>query len=291
MKVLVTGAAGQVGAELTRLHDADFLVAGFDRRALNIASRDDLERRLEECAPDLLINCAAYTAVERAEDEPGPAYQANAEAVGLLGQVCAAHGIGIIHLSTDYVFDGTQKRPYVEDDIPNPLSVYGASKLAGEESLRGATARHVILRASWVFGRLGRSFVDTILRLSGERDRISVIDDQIGAPSPAVAIASTIRTIAATVTARDDAWGTYHFSTTPALSWCGFAHKIVAAGADAGLLNRAPAIEAIPSAKWPAKAARPLNSRLNASKLHDTFGLAPPLWEPPLRAYIESLPH
>ena len=289
MKVLVTGAEGQVGTEMVRLADDEFLVEGCDRRALDIASRGDMERRLDKSAPNLLINCAAYTAVDRAEDEAELACRTNAEAVGLLGQVCAARRLGMIHLSTDYVFDGTKDGPYVEDDIPNPLGVYGVSKLAGEESLRSATDRHVILRVSWVFGRLGRSFVDTILRLSVEQQEVSVVDDQIGAPSPAVSIARTLRSIADAVTTREDAWGTYHFSTTPALSWCGFARKTIGIGAEVGLLSSTPTVRAIATSEWPSKAARPLNSRLNADKLTKTFALPPPPWEPPLREYIQSL--
>ncbi len=289
MKVLVTGAAGQVGVEVAGMRDDSFLVDGFHRRLLDIANRDDIERRLDESAPDLLVNCAAYTAVDRAEDEPKLAYRANAEAIGLLGQACATRGIGIVHLSTDYVFDGTKDAAYTEDDAPNPLSVYGASKLAGEEELRRATDRHVILRVSWVFGRLGRSFVDTILRLAVERDEISVVDDQIGTPAPGASIASAVRAIAVSVMARDDAWGTYHFSTTPALTWCAFARKIAAIGVEAGLLDSPPAVHPIATSEWPTKAARPLNSRLDASKLEDAFALPPSPWEPRLRAYIEGL--
>ena len=212
MKVFVTGAEGQVGSEMVWLSDEQFRVKGYGRSQLDITNRDEIERRLDECAPDILVNCAAYTAVDRAEDEPDAAYRVNADAVELLGRSCAKRGIGIVHLSTDYVFDGTKDGPYTEEDVPNPLSVYGASKLAGEELLRGTTDRCLILRASWVFGRIGRSFVDTILRLAAERDEFSVVDDQVGAPSPAVTIAETLRSIAGVVAAQDDAWGTYHFS-------------------------------------------------------------------------------
>ena len=271
MKVLVTGAAGQVGAELVKRHDGRFEVEGFSRRALDIENPQDIERRLDGCAPDLLVNCAAYTAVDRAEEEPERAQRANADAVERLGQACAARGIGIVHLSTDYVFDGTKDGAYAEDDAPNPLNVYGASKLAGEESLRRATDRHLILRVGWVFGRLGRGFVDTILRLAARQNEISVVDDQIGTPTPAVSIARAVRAIAVAVAKRDDAWGTYHFSTTPALSWCAFARRIVAIGAETGLLRSLPAVRGIATSEWPAKAARPLNSRLDASRLGATF--------------------
>jgi len=288
MKVLVTGADGQVGTELVGLADADFQVRGFDRRQLDITCVEDLERRLDELTPDLLVNCAAYTAVDNAEDQRSLAYRTNADALGLIGETCAARGIGVVHLSTDYVFDGTKDGSYVEDDATNPLNVYGASKLAGERRLREVTDHHVILRVSWVFGRLGRGFVDTMLRLARERDELRVVDDQVGAPSPAIAIARTVRAIAEGC-AQDDAWGTYHFSTAPALSWCAFARTIIDIGVETGLLATAPTLAPISSAEWPAKATRPLNSRLDAAKLQDRFGLVPPDWESPLRRYIEGL--
>ena len=288
MKVLVTGSEGQVGSEVANLGDDAFTVSAFDRHGLDITNRDDIEYRLDETAPDLVINCAAYTAVDRAEDEPALAHRVNADAVRLLGDACARRKVGTIHLSTDYVFDGSKGGAYVEDDRPNPLGVYGASKLAGENHLRDATDRHIILRVSWVFGRLGRSFVDTMLRLGRERDELTVVDDQIGAPSPATMIAVAVRRIAATVATRDDAWGTYHFSTTPALSWCAFARRIIAAGFELGVLPTCPDVHPISTADWPAKAARPLNSRLDPHKAAATFGVHPQPWVADLRAYVQS---
>lgn len=289
MKVLVTGAAGQVGSEVAKLRTGTFDVQAFDRAALDISNPEDVARRLDEAMPDVLVNCAAYTAVDKAEDEPALARRANVDAPAALGRACAARGVAIVHLSTDYVFDGAKDGAYSEDDVANPLGVYGATKLAGEEALRTVAPRHVILRVSWVFGRLGRSFVDTILRLASEREELSVVDDQIGSPSPAVAIAKTIRTIVQALATREDPWGTYHFSTMPALSWCAFARAIVVAATEAGLLERSPTIRAIATEDWPAKAARPRNSRLDASKLAATFGIEPPRWEGALRDYIRTL--
>ena len=289
MKVLVTGAAGQVGSEIAKLRDGAFDVQAFDRAALDISNPEDVARRLDEAMPDVLVNCAAYTAVDQAEDEPALARRANIDAPAVLGRACAARGVAIVHLSTDYVFDGAKEGAYSEEDAANPLGVYGATKLAGEEVLRTVAPRHVILRVSWVFGRLGRSFVDTILRLASEREELSVVDDQIGSPSPAVAIAATIRTIVQTLATREDAWDTYHFSTTPALSWCAFARAIVAAATEAGLLERSPTVRPIATEDWPAKAARPRNSRLDASKLAAKFGIEPPRWEGALRDYIRAL--
>ena len=289
MKVLVTGRHGQVGSEVVALADEAFDVYPYGRRDLDITSPEAVKRRLDESAPDIVVNCAAYTAVDRAEDEPDVAHRVNADAVGLLGNACAERGIGIVHLSTDYVFDGRKATLYGEEDRPGPLGVYGASKLAGEERLRGATDRHVILRVSWVFGRIGRSFVDTILRLARERDVLTVIDDQVGAPTPAAAIAAAIRRIAETTDVRPDAWGTYHYSATPAVSWCTFARCIVAAAAEYDLLADVPAVEPIRTADWRAKAARPLNSRLDATRAATVFGTKPVSWETHLRDYLQSL--
>ena len=291
--MLVTGAAGQVGSEVVRLDAPDFSVVGLDREALDITKRDQVAERLAALAPDIVVNCAAYTAVDRAEDEPELAHAANAIAVGALGDACAARRIGVIHLSTDYVFDGAKSGSYREDDAPNPLGAYGASKLAGEHALRAATDRCVILRVSWVFGRLGRGFVDTMLALARARRELAVVDDQVGAPSPAAAIAGTVRDIA-TMLMRGDGngaglWGTYHYSTTPAVSWCGFAREVVRVGVQTGLLDNEPPVRAITTAQWPAKAARPANSCLDATKLCRAFRLRTQSWKPSLHDYIRSL--
>ena len=288
MKVLVTGADGQVGTEMVRLADDEFRVEGLTRRDLDITDRDSIARRLDEYQPDFLVNCAAYTDVEKAEDEADLAYRVNADAVGWLGQACAARGVGIFHFSTDYVFDGTKDGAYVEDDIPNPLNVYGASKLEGENRLLAATDRHLILRVGWVFGRTGRSFVDTILRLARERDELTVVDDQIGAPSPADAVAGTVRSIAERPAGLDDAWGTYHFSTVPVVSWCGFAREIVATATGRGVLTALPRVRAIGTDEWPSKAPRPLNSRLCAAKLRTSLGVSPPSWRKSLRESLDA---
>ena len=288
MKILLTGAGGQVGSEVAKLHDDEFRVAAFDRHALDITSSACIEHALAAAKPDMLVNCAAYTAVDRAEDEPQLAHRINADAVALLGRHCAARHIGVVHLSTDYVFDGRKAGAYTEDDAPAPLGTYGESKFAGEVALRAANDRHLILRVSWVFGHLGRSFVDTILRLAKERPALTVVDDQIGSPSPASSIAAAIRAMALAAASKN-AWGTYHFATRPALSWCAFARRIVALGHELGIVPAVPAVRAIATSDWPTKAARPLNSQLDASKLETVFGIAPQAWEAPLRAYLRQL--
>ena len=289
MKILVTGADGQVGTEMVRLADDEFQVAGLTRGDLDITGRDAIARRLDEYEPDFLVNCAAYTAVDRAEDEPGLAYRVNADAVGWLGEACDTRGVGVIHFSTDYVFDGTKDGPYTEDDPPNPLNVYGASKLEGENRLRAATDRHLILRVSWVFGRIGRSFVDTILRLARERDELTVVDDQVGAPSPADAVAATVRSIAEHRGGLEHAWGTYHFSTVPVVSWCGFAREIVAMARAQGALAALPSVRPITTDQWPSKARRPLNSRLCGARLTASLGIASSTWRASLRGYLDEV--
>ena len=288
MKVAVTGAGGQVGSEMLRLADDHLEVVAFDRRGLDITDAEQIERRFNECKPDLVVNCAAYTAVDRAEDEPELAHRVNAEAVGALGRTCTRRGIGMVHLSTDYVFDGTREGAYTEDDAPNPLGVYGTTKLAGEAALREATDRHLILRVSWIFGRVGRSFVDTILRLAQERDEISVVDDQTGGPTPAMAIAQTILRAGRMATERDSLWGTYHFTAAPSVSWFGFARRIVAIGVETGVLGVAPTMNPIPSSEWPAKARRPSNSRLDMGKLAVAFGIPCPDWDSYLRDSVAA---
>ncbi|MDE0421136.1 MAG: dTDP-4-dehydrorhamnose reductase [Gammaproteobacteria bacterium] len=285
MRILVTGADGQVGTELVRLADDGLQVVGLTRCDLDITDRRAIAFRLDEHKPDLLVNCAAYTAVDRAEDEAALAYRVNADAVGWLGEACDDRGVGVVHFSTDYVFDGTKEGSYTEDDIPNPLNVYGASKLEGENRLREATNRHLILRVSWVFGRIGRSFVDTILRLARERGELTVVDDQIGAPSPADAIARTIRAIAEHP-GLDDAWGTYHLSSTPTVSWCGFAREIVAMATGLGVLPTVPRVRGVATEHSSSRARRPLNSRLCGAKLTNALGIAPSTWRTGLREYL-----
>ena len=292
MRVLLTGAGGQVGTEVAALDGTGFRIAAFDRSQLDIGDAAALERRLGETGADVVVNCAAYTAVDRAEEEPTLAWRINAHAVGLLGERCARRGLPLIHLSTDYVFDGAASRPYREDDPAHPLGVYGSSKLAGEERLQAVAPEHVILRVGWVFGHLGRSFVDAILRQARQRTELAVVDDQVGAPAPAAAVAAAIERIATAVAAAGappDAWGTFHFSTTPTLSWCGFAQAIVDEAVVAGLLRRPPTVRQIASAEWPTPARRPRNSKLDASKLRRVYGLGSPPWREYLASYLRFL--
>ncbi|MYE24929.1 MAG: dTDP-4-dehydrorhamnose reductase [Gammaproteobacteria bacterium] len=289
MKVLVTGAAGQVGSELSRLGTKAFQPIGLSRDDLDITDAAAVARTVERIQPQAVVNCAAYTAVDRAENDEKTAHAVNVEAVANLAAACANFSAALVHLSTDYVFDGKSSAPYREDDPTGPLGVYGRTKELGERAVRAGAPRHIILRVSWVFGTLGTSFVDTMLRLARKRPELTVVDDQIGAPAPAKAVAETLRTICLGTANREDLWGTYHFSAEPTVSWCGFAGQIVKEAERLGLIEQAPEVRAIPTTEYPTPAMRPLNSRLNATHLARTFGIQPPDWRPHLRAYLKSL--
>ena len=289
MKVLVTGAAGQVGSELVRLGTDAFEPIGLSRSDLDITDAAAVTSTIERWQPQAVVNCAAYTAVDRAESDEETAYAVNVEAVAHLAAACANAGAALVHVSTDYVFDGNANAPYREEDPTGPLGAYGRTKELGEREVQSGIPRHIILRVSWVFGTLGRSFVDTMLRLAGERPELTVVDDQIGAPAPAKAVAETLRAICLATASREDRWGTYHFSTEPTVSWCGFARQIVKEAERVGLIDEAPEVRPIPTTEYPTPAQRPLNSRLNATHLARTFGIEPADWRPYLRVYLDSL--
>ena len=229
-----------------------------------------------------MINAAAYTAVDRAEQEEALATRINAAAPAAMAQACAARGIPFLHVSTDYVFDGSGDRPWREDDPVGPLNAYGRSKLAGEAAVRAAGGRHVILRTSWVFSAEGANFLTTMLRLSETRDSLSVVADQLGGPTPAAEIAATLLRMAAALCAGQGG-GTYHYAGAPAISWAGFARAILArAGRDVTVTD-------IPSSAYPTPARRPLNSRLDCAKLRADFGITPADWRAGLSAALELL--
>ena len=286
--LLLLGRQGQVARAVQRLAPTllphrPLLVAG--RPELDLAApAADLEAALaallDRERPALVLNAAAYTAVDRAEAEPALAQAVNGDAVGVLARLCAARDLPLFHLSTDYVFDGSGDRPWGVDDPTGPLGVYGASKLAGEQALRAAGGRHLLLRVSWVFGQEGANFVRTMLRLAADRPALRVVDDQVGGPTSAEAIARTWLTLAPQALADPAgfAWGTYHYAGTPALSWCGFAAEIFSQAVDLGLLSAAPALEPIPTTAYPTQARRPANSRLDGTAFTAAFGLPQPDW-------------
>lgn len=302
--VLVIGSLGQVAQALQRLApqrlDGRPLLA-FGRPSLDLSTpAQDLEKHLNaliaDHQPSLVINAAAYTAVDRAESEADLAHAVNARAVGVLARICAANIIPLFHLSTDYVFDGSGEAPWRVEDPTGPLGVYGASKLAGERALREAGGRHLLLRVSWVFGEAGANFVRTMLRLGADRPALSIVNDQIGGPTSAEAIARTLLDLVVPAIAnrspRDLSapfpWGTYHLAGDPAVSWYGFATAIFEDAVTVGLLDRSPQLTAIPSSAYPTPAARPANSRLDSSAFCQAFGFPMPDWRRDLRSCLQA---
>jgi dTDP-4-dehydrorhamnose reductase len=285
MRILLTGVNGQVGWELQRTLAPLGEVVAADRSLLDLADTAGIRRSVAAIAPDLIVNPAAYTAVDKAESEPALAHAINAAAPGEL----AACGVPLVHFSTDYVFDGKKSGPYTETDAPDPLGVYGASKLAGEEAVARAGIPHLILRTSWVYGLRGRNFLLTMQRLARERDTLAVVDDQFGAPTWSRLIAEATALAVARWLDRPDPTatsGVYHLTCGGRTSWHGFTAAILAhlAASDAKLAR----LTAIPSSGYPTPAARPANSQLDCGKLAATFGVRLPDWEQALALCLEQ---
>jgi dTDP-4-dehydrorhamnose reductase len=280
MTVLVFGRTGQVATELARLAP-DAICLGRDRA--NLEDPESGATAIADHAPDVVINAAAFTAVDRAETEEDLATRVNAEAPAAMARACAAANIPLVHISTDYVFDGHGTAPFAPDAATGPLGAYGRSKLAGEEAIRYSGATHVILRTAWVFSANGGNFLKTMLRLSETRDTLSIVDDQIGGPTPANAIAAACLTIADRLRDAPDCGGTYHFTGAPDVSWKGFAEAIFEAA------RRRVAVTGIPTADYPTPAARPLNSRLDCQGTEAAFGIMRPDWRAALPRILDEL--
>lgn len=292
MRILLLGGNGQVGRALRRALPAlgEVLVATRDGAGGELAADFDAPQALPglvaRIAPDVVVNAAAHTAVDRAEAEPEAAFRANAEAPAALARGCAATGALLVHYSTDYVFDGGSARPYREDDATAPLGVYGASKLAGEEAIRASGARHAILRTAWVYAAHGRNFLRTMLRLAAEREELRVVADQVGAPTPAAWIAEATGQL---LRHGVPASGTWHLAAAGETSWHGFAQAIMDEALAAGLLARRPRVLPIATAEYPTPARRPAYSVLDTARLRAEFGIVPPAWRDGLRATVREL--
>jgi len=294
-RILLLGANGQVGTELRRsLAPVGDLVAAtrsgeLDGRACERADCDDpsgLAALVERVRPDVVVNAAAYTAVDRAEQERDAAWRVNAEAPRVLADACARHAARLVHYSTDYVFDGRGTRPYREDDPTVPLGVYGASKLAGEDAVRASGALHMIFRTAWVYAAHSHNFLRTMLRVGGERDVLRVVADQVGTPTPA----SLIADVTANALRHPSApAGTWHLTADGQTTWHGFAEAIFAGAVRRGLLPRAPMVEPITTADYPTPAARPAYSVLDTRKLRETFGISLPAWQDGLGGVLDEL--
>jgi len=290
MKVLLTGANGQVAWELSRRGAKEgFDILALDRATLDITGQSAVNRQVSGSGPSVVVNAAAYTAVDQAESEPELAFAANRDGPANLASACAEGGIPLIHISTDFVFDGEKKGPYLETDQVSPLNVYGKSKAAGEVAVRERLREHIILRASWVYGVHGRNFVKTMLRLGREKDVIQVVADQYGCPTYAADLADTILKIAAQIHEnRQIAWGTYHYCGKGTTSWYGLAEEILSLAKQYTSL-RVKTIEAIRTAEYPTPAKRPLNSALDCSLVEKTFNIHPRPWRESLGQMIQMM--
>lgn len=289
MRILLTGVNGQVGWELQRTLAPLGEVIAADRGRLDLADTARIGRSVAAIAPDLIVNPAAYTAVDQAESEPDLAQRINAVAPGELAKAGAARGIPLVHFSTDYVFDGLKSGAYVETDTPNPLGVYGATKLAGEQAVQRAGAPHLILRTSWVYGLRGRNFLLTMRRLARERDSLAVVDDQFGAPTWSRLVAEATALVVARWLERADRTagsGVYHLSCGGRTSWHGFTAAILAHLTDTD--GKLASLKAIPASAYPTPAARPANSQLDCGKLAATFGVRLPEWKTALALCLEQ---
>jgi dTDP-4-dehydrorhamnose reductase len=293
MKLLLFGANGQVGTQLRRslpvhgdvvaatrsgrLPDGTHCIgADFDQPHV-------LAGLIDSVAPDVVVNAAAYTAVDKAEDDAEAAWRANAEAPLAIAEACARRRALLVHYSTDYVFDGQATRPYREDDPVGPLSVYGASKLAGEQAIRASGARHLIFRTAWVYGAQGRNFLTTMLRLAAERQELRVVADQFGSPTPAGVIADVSAQVLGQAPEES---GTWHLTTEGHTSWHGFAEAIVALAHARGLVPRPPRVVPIDTSEYPTRATRPAWSVLDCHALDARFNLHRPSWQQGLEAVL-----
>jgi len=291
MTLLLLGNNGQIGHELQRSLRPLGTVVAVGRERADLTRPATLRAVVDEVAPDVIVNAAAYTDVDRAEEETERAWQINAEAPGVLADAAARCGAWLVHYSTDYVFDGTARRPYREDDRPVPLNAYGRTKLGGERSIREAGPRHLILRTSWVYSQRRSNFLRTMLRLAGEyrrgeRDRLTVVDDQIGCPTSAPWVADATAEILRAVAAHGDPAalsGTYHVASAGQTSWYGFARAIFAR-------ENAEDVDIVPisSDEYPTPATRPAYAVLDTSRVQETFGLAVPTWTEQLAAFQEQ---
>ncbi|WP_299361054.1 dTDP-4-dehydrorhamnose reductase [uncultured Paracoccus sp.] len=278
--LLIFGRTGQVGRELARLRpDARFV----GRDEVDMADPGRAFDVIVQAGPAAVINATAWTAVDKAESEADAARTVNAEAPGAMAAACAALGIPFLHISTDYVFDGSGTRPWSEEDATGPLGVYGATKLGGEREVAAAGGQWAVLRTSWVFSAHGSNFVKTMLRLGAEREALTIVADQIGGPTPAADIAAALLTMAQAMLADRDKGGLCHFAGAPDVSWAGFAREIFArAGLDCRVIE-------IPTIEYPTPAPRPLNSRLDCSRIVRDFGIVRPDWRTGLSGVLREL--
>lgn len=291
-KILLTGKNGQVGWELQRTLAPLGQVIALDVDELDLGNPDAIRQTVRSIGPDIIVNPAAYTAVDKAESEPELAMAINGIAPGILAEEARKLGALLVHYSTDYIFDGRKDAPYVETDEPNPLCVYGKTKLAGERAVRDSGVSHLIFRTSWVYGARGKNFLLTMLRLAKERSELRVVDDQIGGPTWCRSLGEITALVLAQLYAPgagreafERVSGTYHLTSSGSVSWCGFTAEILRAAQ----VQPAPKLVPITTPEYPTPAARPMNSVLSNDKLARTFGLAAGDWNRNLRLCLQEM--
>lgn len=292
-KVLITGAGGQLGCSLSNLlaNNEKYEILALDFSGLDITNRNAVLSRIDSFRPDIIINAAAYTSVDQAEIDTSSAYNVNVKGVQYLAEAAIKHNSAILHISTDYVFDGYKSGKYKETDIVNPLCVYGKSKAEGEHLLLTSVPKTIILRTSWAFGEHGDNFVKTVLRLAKTRDTLGIVADQIGGPTYTGDIAAALIQIAEKIVNDEKIqYGIYHFTGMPYVSWFDFAKAILDEAVSQNVLEKAPLVNAITTADYPTPAKRPANSCLDLTKIQQVFGIQPSDWKKALKniqAYAE----
>lgn len=283
-KFLITGAKGQVGHCLTQQLTGNAEILAVDRDELDITDQSAVKKIVETFKPDVIINAAAHTAVDRAESEVELSEAINVKGPQYLAEAANEIGAVILHISTDYVFEGSGSGEYKEDDQTNPQGVYGRTKLAGEIAVQQANPRSIILRTAWVFGEHGHNFVKTMLRLAKDRDSLGIVGDQFGGPTYAGDIAKTLIEIANQILAgKENAFGVYHFTGKPYVSWYEFAKAIFAEAESQNILKKSPLVNSITTSDYPTPAKRPANSRLDLTKIKQTFNIEPSDWQKALK--------
>ena len=294
MRILVTGVSGQIGGALAARMPGSATTIGADRGMLDLAAPQLIPAALDRLAPDIIVNPAAYTAVDKAEDEGELALRVNGEAPGVIARWAAARGVPLLHFSTDYVFDGSGDRPWREDDATRPLSAYGLSKLAGENEVRTAGGTSLILRTSWIYAATGKNFLRAISGLARERKELRVVADQIGAPTSAALIGDIVAGMlgGGSASLRERcrlSGGVIHVAASGEVSWHGFARAIVEGLKARGIKLAVEQVMPIGTEQYPTKARRPRNSRLDLTRLHNVFGITPPRWQDALSPELDHL--
>ncbi len=289
-RVLVTGSRGQIGMELLRLAPNSYVQAiGRNRRELDICNPLAIKNEMEKLTPDVVVNTAAYTAVDKAEQDKEGAFAVNEVGTGNLARACAEIGIPFIHISTDYVFDGRQSTPYREDDAVKPTCIYGESKLAGERAAMNACSKTLILRTAWVYSAFGRNFVKNMLNIGGRHEELRVVNDQYGGPTAACDIANTVWQIVKRLDDIAKPWSIYHYCGAPSTTWHAFAEEIFAEARRQGYELKVGSVMAIPTKEYPTPTVRPKNSVLDCEKIGTVFNIRQPDWRDSLKKVIKEL--